>query len=81
MWSRQERHQRRKAKSQQLMNLPASCYWSCACVRRDADGAVRAIKTNHPQIQRCQVCKMWRPDEWVKEQVEEVLKKKMRESQ
>lgn len=30
--------------------------WPCACVRRNRHGALKAIKLNAPELERCRVC-------------------------
>ena len=31
-------------------------YWVCACVKRDRQGNLAAVKMNHPSIKRCRKC-------------------------
>jgi capsid portal protein len=37
-------------------------YWPCACVKRDRNGNMKAIKLNHPQVTQCRVCKCTKPE-------------------
>jgi hypothetical protein len=50
------------------MSVPAG-YWPCACVRRDRQGNMRAIKFHAPKVRRCAVCKCERPDDFVAEEL------------
>jgi hypothetical protein len=40
--------------------IPAG-YWACACVRRNKDGTLKAIKLHAPVRKKCRVCGCKRP--------------------
>ena len=42
--------------------VPAD-YWACACVKRDRQGTMKAVKMHPPTAKRCRVCGCQRPPE------------------